>query len=308
MGLSQAVTTADPHEYWFALIAVSVAALASFYLAFRFLRRLRIVQDTPTARIRSAPQGYGEFEGSARLMPGESILSPLTQRDCVWYSYRVEERRTSHHHGKTRTHWHTIDSETSEALFLIVDETGQAIVDPDHAEVTPSVHRVWYGSRRFPGRDPQGFWHRFFAFGRYRYTEKRIHEHDPLYVMGLFTSVSEAEQASYHDDVSALLRSWKADPARLKHRFDHNRDGHVDADEWDEARQQARRQITRERQSIQANTHTHVICKPFHNHQPFLLAATSQDRMIQNFRLKTIAALGGFFAAGAFAVWMVNVR
>lgn len=308
MDLSQVVLSADPQEFWFALMALIIAAAGGFYFGFRNLRRLRMMEDTPTAKIRSAPQGYGEFEGHTRMLPGEPIRSPLTQRECVWYSYKVEERHTSHHRGKSHTQWRTIDSSTSEALFLIVDDTGEAIIDPDHAEVSASSSQTWYGNQRFPGADSGGFWTRWIGMGNYRYSEKRIHEHDPLYVLGLFTSVTEAEQASFHEDVSALLRSWKADPAQLQHHFDQNKDGHIDTEEWDEARRAAKRQVTRERSSAKANEHTHVIRQPIHGHQPFVLSCVSQADMIQRCRLKAAGLMGLFFVAGALSVYMINVR
>lgn len=308
MTLQQLVLTAEPDEFWFACIALGLAALAGAYFAVRSLRRVRMMEDTPTARIRSAAQGYGEFEGSARLMPGEPIRSPLTHRDCVWYRYKVEERHTDHHDNRTRTRWQTLDSGVSDSLFLIVDDTGEAIIDPDHAEFNVVHKRVWYGSHRFPGPEPDGFWSRFIAIGRYRYTEERIHEHDPLYVMGLFTSMTAAEQSSFHEDVGALLRSWKANPDQLLHRFDANQDGRIDNEEWADARQLARQQITRERQSIHANTHLHVICKPPHGHQTYLISSRSQAELIQRWRIQALLALSLFFAGGGFAVWMLNLR
>ena len=57
-------------------------------------RRARALEDTPASRIRSASQGYVEFSGHARALPGEPVVSPLTGRRCVWWQYRVEQRRT----------------------------------------------------------------------------------------------------------------------------------------------------------------------------------------------------------------------
>ena len=307
MNLEQSVLQASPGAFWFWLIAAIGATGAGFYLAFKYLRRLRILEDTPTARIRSAAQGYGEFEGIAQLLPGEPIESPLTHTECVWYHYKVEEKIDSHH-GKDHSRWKTIESETSDSLFLLVDPTGQAIIDPDHADVIPTDKDVWYGGLRRPGRGPSSHWSRWLGIGRYRYTEQRIHPHDSLYVMGLFTSMSDAEQSTFHEDVSALLRSWKNQPTELARRFDHNQDGHIDGDEWDHARRQASEQVASARLQNQAKDHTHVLRKPTHRNQPYLLSALSQHQMIQRFQLKSGLAIAAFFSAGASAVWMINVR
>lgn len=44
-----------------------------------------MMQDMPTALLRSAAQGYNEFKGKANLLPGEPIIAPLTKLSCIWY-------------------------------------------------------------------------------------------------------------------------------------------------------------------------------------------------------------------------------
>ena len=41
---------------------------AALWGAFNFLKRKRIIEDTPTALVRSAPQGYVELQGQAELL------------------------------------------------------------------------------------------------------------------------------------------------------------------------------------------------------------------------------------------------
>ena len=57
-------------------------------IAYATLARKRLIEDTPTSRIRSAPQGFVELAGVAGVFEGEPIIAPLTQRPCCWYRYR----------------------------------------------------------------------------------------------------------------------------------------------------------------------------------------------------------------------------
>lgn len=50
-------------EVFYGLIFSIVIALTLFSLMFYYLKRARLIEDTPTSRIRSAAQGYVELIG-----------------------------------------------------------------------------------------------------------------------------------------------------------------------------------------------------------------------------------------------------
>ena len=77
-------------KFWFWALTFSGLSALAFYFAFRNLARARLIEDTPTSRVRSAHQGYVELEGEAAAMQGEPILSPLTQTACCWFRYKIE--------------------------------------------------------------------------------------------------------------------------------------------------------------------------------------------------------------------------
>lgn len=164
----------DAPEFWFwSLAALGFSAL-SFIKAFKGLHRSRLLEDTPTSLVRSASQGYVEFEGTSRRLDGEPVIAPLTGSACTWWSYTVEERKTYRVNKTRHTHWQTINSGSSEALFELEDSSGRCIVDPEGAEVFPSATQSWRGSSAWPEKHGRGI------FGRYRYTERRMHVGDPL--------------------------------------------------------------------------------------------------------------------------------
>ena len=140
--------TSPGDDFWMVIVIAVVAAVAGFFGAFYFFSRKRIMEDTPTSKIRSAAQGYVELAGHGKQMEGPPIVAPLTQKNCTWYSFRIERKRKS---GKN-TSWSTIESGRSEELFAIRDETGDCVIDPEGASVTTVEKDVWYGASARPSR------------------------------------------------------------------------------------------------------------------------------------------------------------
>ncbi|WP_428634057.1 GIDE domain-containing protein [Sedimenticola sp.] len=315
MSLSEQFLHLSQVEFWAMLLFCGVAALAGFYFAFRWLGRARLIEDAPTAKIRSAHQGYVELVGNARLMDGEAIFAPLTGIDCCWYRYKIDKRGDKN--------WRTLESDTSDALFLLEDETGHCLVDPEGAEVTPSDRSVWYGSERYPlNRTPVrhrlqrtpllkllGVLNREIGYGRYRYTEERIYPGDRLYAIGLFKSLDELDhRQSQTELIRGLLQDWKRDRAQLLARFDLNRDGEIDAREWETARKAAQTQARMAQKEQQRHSLQHRLSAPDSRHQPFLLSTLAEFDLVRRYRLKAFVAIALFFITGSAAVWMLGLR
>ena len=151
-----------------------------------FLRRARDIENTPLSLVRSAAQGAVELEGNVRLMPGPPIVSPLSNMQCVWWSYKIERREDKH--------TEIIAQETSDALFHLDDGTGCCIVDPVGAEVLPSLRRSWRGAHEHPGIVPKPGWDAFFTFGPYTYTERLLQLGDHVYAQGWFRTQSAIQE------------------------------------------------------------------------------------------------------------------
>jgi hypothetical protein len=303
----------DSFWLWSAILAVW--ALLSLYFVFRNLFRARLIEDTPTSRIRSAHQGYVELIGEAAMMRGEPIIAPLSGTPCCWWRYRVEH--------KDDKGWHTTGSGRSDSLFLLRDETGECVIDPDGAQVSPSEKDVWYGPNPMPDAGPDrgagaAFGHAglFGAHvtvnnpfgGDYRYTEETIIEGDPLYAIGFFKSVGEIEhQAMREEMIKERLRQWKADHASLLKQFDRNRDNQIDLDEWESVRDAARQSVLRE-QMLETQTALHTLSDTGSNRRPLLISTREEFEIVRRFRLWAGISLIGFFVFGASVVWMLTAR
>jgi len=306
------VTQATPATFWISFTLTAVAAVAAFVYAFVFWHRLRLIEDTPTARIRSAAQGYAELSGRAESMDEMPVVAPLSGEPCVWYRYKVEKLGDKHSR--------VIDSGTSEALFLLVGSTGRCVVDPEDAKVVVRRKAVWH-AHRYPspprrGRDVGGLFGNLSLVvrlggigGRYRYTEERLRPGEPLFALGQFTSVGGSSEAfDTAQEVRDLLRRWKQDRQRLLQRFDGNDDGEIDAQEWAEARRTAQHEVQQAQLERSIEPLVHMLHKPDQSGRPYLLSALGEAELTRRFRRIAGLSLGGFFLLGAAAVWMVAVR
>ena len=119
-------------------------------------------ENIPTSKTQGVVFGLAEVKG--KLVPqaeGGVVTGPLTDEDCVWYHYTVEERRGS---GKNKS-WHTIQDDTVKRPFFCEDEEGRIRVFPGNAEcITRHVETEYRGNRR--------------------YIEKRLSPSDELYILG----------------------------------------------------------------------------------------------------------------------------
>lgn len=297
-------------EFWLAFGFSLLLAAAAFYFAFRFVFRARLMEDTPTSLIRSAAQGYVELDGTAELMKGDIIVAPLTGRRCTWYRYKVEERSDNDYHNSRRNIWHVIDSGVSDSLFLLVDGTGECVIDPEGAEVTPSDNQVWYGEQAvWRGGVPQrGRFGIVISSGRYRFREEVILPADPLYAIGQFSTVGGSQELpNTREEVAALLRHWKKLPIKMKE-FDLDGNGIIDDEEWEAVRKAAHREVLKEQRERFGNDTVHMMGKPADGRRPYILSVHPQDGLVRRFRIYAALALSVFFIGGAAASWLFAVR
>ena len=297
----------DTGDFIEILAWLTAGAIAGAICAFTMFRRARLIEDTPTSRIRSAAQGHVELEGIARLLPGEPIIAPLSKAECVWWEYAIKEKRGSGKHSK----WVTIDSGTSQEMFELVDDTDRCIIDPEKAKVIPDVKLKWYGSTAWPQRVPGtnakfgfGF---TFGFGRYSYSEKRITAGKALYALGWFrTDGGAAQTFDSKAEIRDLLSEWKTDAAKMRE-FDSDGDGQVDMAEWARAREAAAAVIRDKQTERVISPNLHVLCRP-PRRLKFLLSTIPQEQLIKRSRRFAIGGLLLFLGCGSVAFALVMER
>ncbi len=295
---------ADPSDFWFWLLILGVAVAGGGWLAFRSLHIARLIEDTPTSRIRSAAQGYVELAGRCRPLDGTQNLAPLTLRPCVWWRYRIQQKTETGSPGKRRQSWSTINSGRSEQPFLLDDGTGECIVKPAGAEIVTGESTTWYGSTPWP-TEPPGAGLLRSQEHRYRYFEERIYEHEQLCLLGQFTSHSGTGAPDAQAEVAALLAEWKDDQARLAERFDTDRDGRISLGEWEHAREEAKRTVLERQLERPTRPVLNVLSRP-ESGQLFLVAALPEGDLARRYRRRAIIAFVGFVAATYALGWLLQ--
>ena len=277
------------------------------YFGFRAFRRFRFIDATATSRIRSAAQGQVELKGLGEFMPNDTITSPFSGERCLWYHCTIDRRKRS---GKTVT-WTNISNEVSEHLFRLVDDTGECLIDPDHAQVIPEVDRIWRGHspeyRKRRPRDKGAFALSFGNLGEYRFRERLIRPATPLYTLGWFHTVhSNIAAEDIGDRVDDLVRQWKLQPLRYLADFDLDRNGKIQQREWKAVRAAARRQVL----TIigkQKKEH-HVLRKPPQNNLPFIISVLDEDNLVTRKKVRAYASVSAAFLMFSALVLMSSIR
>lgn len=252
-------------------ISAGIIAVLALLAWVAMLRRASALADTPTSQIASAAQGYVELLGRGKPLGGLPLLAPLNQRPCLWYRYKVEHKREDK--------WVTESSGESTDSFLLDDGSGVCVVDPEGAEVLPRDTEVWH-----PSSD-------------YRHTQALLTEGESIYVLGGFRTLGgDGLQLSLAEDVKHLLAEWKQDMPRLLRRFDRNRDGTLDLNEWELARAEARREIEGNHRELRAAPDTHMVGLPADD-RLYLISSLPPEKLRRRYLLWTFAHLATFFAA-----------
>jgi hypothetical protein len=295
--MEQDIVMMETGKFWMLVGFLTAIAGVCFYLGFSYLRRARIIEDTPTAKIRSAAQGFVELNGQAVSHPEKPVVSRLTDTPCCWYRFEIEK--------KGDKNWHTVEKGSSEDPFIVEDETGRCIILPKGAEVTATERSVWYGKTHEPqDRNPAS--ERItmsvgglnvkidnglsrssggFSFSNYRYTEERIYAGDTLYALGHFRSLDEKDHHRAKAQItSELLKFWKQDQQRMLQRFDEDGNGLIDEAEWEKARDTAS-QIAREKHArIRETQVMHILSKSPVKGYPFLLSSLPEFNLVSRYR------------------------
>ena len=206
-----------------------------FYAAFDIRRRKRLIENTPTSRVRSVAAGLCELHGKAKSR-SNPLRGPLSNAPCVFYKYSIERYEKS---------WHTeAEDDSSHVFFLIDDGTGQALINPAGAEFDlGDPHFQFEGGGPFATPLPNNliafldslcieYKTRSAGYGM-RFKEWIIDEQDELFVLG--TAHKEAISTSdFTKRLQAAIAELKSNPQDLR-KVDTDKDGRISAGEWDAA-------------------------------------------------------------------------
>ena len=124
------------------IIVGSVLALLCLVAAFFFLRKKRLVDDTPTSKTLGVFIGLAELKGTAES--DSPLTSYLATAPCVLYRWKIEEHwsrtvTTIGPKGVPQTHresgWTTVAKGEQLPAFYLKDDMGIILIVPQGAEI-----------------------------------------------------------------------------------------------------------------------------------------------------------------------------
>lgn len=253
-------------------VGVAVAiALLSVWGWMGAVRRWRAMTDMPTSQIASAAQGYVELHGRGRGLAGLPLVSPLNGLPCLWYRYTIEHKDND---GK----WSHYRTEVSDASFILRDDSGECLIDPEHAEIVSKRKDIWEENDE-------------------RYTQWLLLQDEMIYVLGQFRTRSGLDLALDRDgDIKALLAEWKQSPQGLLERFDLDGNGEIDLREWELARSAARREVESQHRETRNSADLHQMHYP-DDGRLYLITNLIPEKLARRYQWWAWAHLCIFFGA-----------
>jgi hypothetical protein len=234
-------------------------ALISLFAWLSALYRYRTIKDTPTSRIASAAQGYVELIGTGKNLDGAPVISNLTYLPCLWYRFIVEQKNA-------KGEWTTHSRGESESPFLLYDGSATCVIDPTGAEIITTRKDEW-------------------TKGEFRYTEWKLLNIDTIYAIGEFkTFGGSTDTRQTSDEIKAVLAEWKENMPNLLARFDLDKNGTLDMQEWALARSAAKREAEKRVTQARAAPDTHYLVRP-EGGRLFLISNLPPDKLARRFVL-----------------------
>jgi hypothetical protein len=184
--------------------------LVIFLAGYNNLRKKRLVEDTPTSRIRSIAMGFVELSGKA--MPWKKLItSPLKEERGVCCFYAVG------HYQKGN--WRQVNSGVVGGQFHIQDSTGKVLVGAKDIQIDiPYEHEISLRSEKIPLRlkkliDSNKFAksvkkHAFKPF----YKEVTLKKGDKIFIIGNAVDNPYKKEATAIKGVEDIMIQKGSDP------------------------------------------------------------------------------------------------
>ncbi len=261
------------HQIFLTLLLAGIV-VSLFAGLFNYWRLVKI-SEAPISTIAAAAQGYVELQGVASCEA--TLRTPYHGIPCVWYRAYVFANREQHGNNagaddNMLMNSRLLDYSESQLTFTLTDKTGHCRVNPSGAEVIHFEARTWRKND-------------------HRYKEEYLPAGKPLYVLGqLDTRYDLLDEKTLNKKMSNKLAHLKEDKPRLLMRYDQNRDGQIDLDEWQKARQEAHECLLAEH-AMQAHTGSFTLKKPTDNHL-FLISAKSPQQLRDSYKNWVVTHLG----------------
>jgi hypothetical protein len=190
--------------------AVSSAAVLAgpvgLYFGFRALRIRRLIENTPTSRIRSMAMGLVELNG--KVASRSRVAAPFSGRPCAYWEIEIATRTSSSRSGTRQ--WSTVHRNRSGHPFYLLDDADVALVYPQGAECRLNfgveeetrglgVPEPYSGYMEQQGLALRAVW----ALGPMRFRERILEDDSMVYVLGRAYPRAQSTAVSWDEDALA---------------------------------------------------------------------------------------------------------
>jgi len=274
-----------------------------FFWGFSRLKKKRLIENIPTSTVRSLAMGMTELIGTAR--PKRLLKSPLTQTDCIYFKYKIEEYRSSGRSGR----WVTISKgDSSKVPFILEDDTGSVVIYPNNAEII-LPHDYSYCTSGFGKSLPENLVHFMSTSGlkhtsflgmrkSLRFHEWYIKEGEQVYILGNAQKAGDF-MSEHNAKLQQRLDAIKNDPAMMKE-IDTNQDGEISAEEWDVAQRKTEAKLLEEEIAEGSPSElADVVIARGDRDKIFIISDQNQDKLIRKLFWQSV---GGIYGGAALAI------
>ena len=255
-----------------------VLAILFYFLSVKYYRYVLFLNDIPTARIRSAPQGYVELVGKARFLTASPLYVPDLLIPCVWYEceYRTGQGDKS-----------LVVNKRTDQSFFVDDGTGTCRIDPFY------IKFITRNSMDNSIKNSTGL-----VWARWICVDEKVH------VYGNFTSLYVDYRKQESDLKKSRLKKLKSNRKQLMN-YDSDKDGNISPEEWDEARRQVDKEvdkyITEKQNAHKENLTENVLRPPDDEHLPYLVSAYKELTITRRYKIYSLGyMLGGLVLSYLF--------
>ena len=301
---------ADPVHFYSNVLFFLFGVIVSLYLCYLFLLKVRIIEDTPTSKIRSAAQGYVKLCGEQKYFIGKPLISPFTQKSCTWYKYEIGQYR--------RGNWIQIECQCSDNLIEMYDETDVCLIDTKGAEIIVPIDAIHYwegiGKSRTLANIPTSSTKVSYMPDPYIYKEYVMNDDELLYVMGHFETVSTKINPLYltfykEVQIKKLLDRWKKNKGKLLSYFKKDEKDNLTEEEWQVVSQIANKRVNKQISNNLGYYTVNVISnKNRADRYPFIVSAINEIEAINMFQLEYLLYVSLFLISLSNLGWLLQAR
>jgi len=271
-----------------------------FLLGFiKYLKFKNIISDLPTSKIRSASMGMVELKGTAKRK--YNLLSPCANLPCIYY--KVNKYKRANKANQSGWTWYeTIVSGSTP--FYLEDDYGRVCVYPEGAQVLPLKKETYINTG---GVYSQGI--SFMVPMGQKWEEEVILDNSPLYILGWAEYPLNSDKSEIKKIRLEILRKIKKNEKLLSF-YDTDKNGKIDAHEWEKAISDADKKAYKQFLSGSGNKkESFIVLDPPYKGFPMIIAPTRlEDKILKKFNLYIWVNLAGavFAFVGGSIMFFTN--